>query len=139
MKNTTRQLLKRPGIRYLIIGGGVYILELAVIVAALHFGAGPVLAVGISFWVGLMVSFILQKIVTFGDKRLHHRILLPQFIAFSLLVLFNFGFTILVVKLLANAAPAVVSRTGALAITVIWNFYLYKTRIFKSADENPVY
>ena len=32
-------------------------------------------------------------------------------------------------------SPAVVTRTIALAITTIWNFYLYKTRIFKNSDE----
>jgi hypothetical protein len=50
-----------------------------------------------------------------------------------LLVLFNFGFTIAVTKLLANILPAVISRTLALLTTTIWNFYLYRTRIFKNS------
>jgi putative flippase GtrA len=119
------------GRRYLIIGVGVYALELVVIVVAQALGASAVVAVGLSFWIGLVVSFILQKFVTFGDKRVHHKVLIPQIIAFSLLVLFNFGFTLLVTKLLYKVVPAVITRTLALGITAIWNFYLYKTRIFK--------
>jgi putative flippase GtrA len=138
VKLNLRQLQSTPGGRYLIIGGSVYLLELVVIVTAQRLGITAVVAVGLSFWIGLVVSFGLQKIITFGDKRLHHRVLLPQIIAFSLLVLFNFGFTIFVVKLLSSVLPAVVTRTLALAITTLWNFYLYRTRIFKTEDK-PVY
>ena len=139
MQAKLRRFLKSPGGRYIIIGVSVYLFELVVIIVAEHyFGASAVVAVGLSFWLGLIVSFILQKIVTFGDKRVHHKVLIPQVTAFLLLVLFNFGFTLLVTKLLSPAVPAVVTRTIALGITTIWNFYLYKTRIFKT-DESPVY
>lgn len=134
MKNDTKSLLSRPGYRYIVIGGSVYLLELVVIVAAQKFGQSPVVAVGLSFWIGLVVSFFLQKVVTFEDKRMHHRVLLPQIVVFSLLVVFNFGFTVLVTKLLQNSIPAVATRTIALGITTIWNFYLYKTRIFKGGE-----
>ncbi|MDB5169145.1 MAG: hypothetical protein JWO41_501 [Candidatus Saccharibacteria bacterium] len=124
------ELLKRPGMRYLLVGGSVYLFELAVIVIAQLMGAGPVLAVAISYTLGTLVSFGLQKLVTFSDKRMHHKIVVPQLIATIALVVFNFLFTLLVAKLLANVVPVVVSRTIALGICTIWNFYLYKTRIF---------
>ncbi len=130
MSKRARDWAQRPGLRYLLIGGSVYLLELVVIFVAQQFGANAVVAVGLSFWVGLVVSFILQKFVTFSDQRLHHRILIPQIIAFSCLVLFNFSFTIGVAKLLTGIVGPAVSRTIALGITTIWNFYLYKTRIF---------
>lgn len=135
MKTKIKDLLKRPGYRYLFIGGSVYVFELAVIVMAQGLGANAVEAVGLSFWLGLIVSFALQKLVTFGDKRVHHSVLIPQLTAFSLLVLFNFGFTILVAHLLRHVIPAVLSRTLALGTTTTWNFYLYKTRIFKNSQE----
>jgi putative flippase GtrA len=131
-------LLASPGRRYLIIGGSVYLLELLVILVAQSLGASAVAAVGLSFWIGLIVSFGLQKTITFGDKRLHSRVLVPQILAYCLLVAFNFGFTLIVADLLSATWPAVVTRTLALGITTIWNFYLYKTRIFKIAG-NPVY
>jgi putative flippase GtrA len=111
------------------------LIELLAIVAAQAMGASAPLAVGISFWIGLLISFVLQKLVTFNDKRMHHKILLPQILAFSLLVAFNFSFTIAATALLSPPLPAVISRTLALGVTVIWNFYLYKTRIFKRDDE----
>ena len=86
-----------------------------------------------------MVSFVLQKLVTFSDRRMHRQVLLPQMIAFSALVLFNFGFTLALTKLLEHVLPAVVTRTLAVGMTTLWNFYLYKTRIFKSADEPIVF
>ena len=128
-------LLHRPFGRYLIIGGSVYLLELVIIFVAQRMGASAVLAVGLSFWIGLVISFLLTKFVTFGDKRTHYKIFVPQILAMGLLVLFNFGFTILMAKLLADVLPAAVIRTIALGITVIWNYYLYKTKIFKPAGQ----
>ncbi len=128
---TYKALLKKPAARYLVIGGSVYLFELIVIIIAQRLGASAVAAVAYSFTLGTIVSFGLQKFVTFSDNRTHHKIIIPQMLATAALVLFNFGFTLLVAKLLVTIAPAVVSRTIALVITTIWNFYLYKTRIFK--------
>jgi len=125
-----RSFLGRSSGRYLVIGGSVYALELLIIFIGQRAGLSAVWAVSLGFWVGLVVSFLLQKFVTFGDKRTHHRVLLPQIIAMGLLVLFNYGFTVLATKLLIGFMPAVVIRTLALAITTIWNYYLYKTHIF---------
>lgn len=132
----TKTLLDKPFGRYLLIGGTVYLFELFVIFAAQRRGASAVVAVGLSFWLGLTASFVLTKFITFRDRRVHHKVLVPQVAAVTLLVLFNFGFTILVTKLLAHAAPAVITRSLALGITTIWNFYLYRTRIFKT--DNPL-
>jgi len=133
--STAKALLDRPFGRYLIIGGSVYLFELIVIFMAQHAGSSAVVAVGLSFWLGLIVSFLLTKFVTFRDKRTHHKVLIPQILAVSLLVVFNFGFTLLVTKLLSDELPAVICRTIALGITTIWNFYLYRTRIFKTDDQ----
>jgi len=125
------ELRQRPGLRYVVVGGSTYVIELAVILLAQHFGAGAVTAVVISFFVGLVISYTLQKLVTFGDKRTHHKVVLPQFASFALLVLFNLGFTIAVTRLLEHDLPVVVIRTLAIGITTLWNYYLYKTRIFR--------
>lgn len=133
-----QKLLKTSIQRYVVVGVCVYIFELTVIIIAQHFGCSALAAVALSFWLGLIVSFSLQKLLTFGDKRLHHKVLITQLAAFSLLVVFNFGFTLLVTRLLSGLVSPIVTRTLALGVTTIWNFYLYKTRIFKSAD-NSIY
>jgi len=134
MKNITA-VLQRPGVRYLIVGGSVYALELAIILIAQASGLQAVAAVAVSYIVGTLVSFLLQKLVTFSDKRMHHKIIGIQLLATVGLVLFNLGFTLILTELLDDVLPTVVIRTIALGITTIWNFYLYKTRIFKGATE----
>jgi putative flippase GtrA len=124
--------------RYLLVGGSVYIFELGVIIIAQRHGANSTYAVGMSFWLGLLLSFGLQKFVTFKDKRMHKKILLPQILAVTTLVLFNFGFTILCIRLFSSNIPTVVTRTIALGATTIWNFYLYRTRIFKNDDSTLI-
>jgi putative flippase GtrA len=138
MKTKLAVLLQKPGIRYLLVGGSVYVFELLVIVIAQREGAGPVMAVALSFILGTLVSFALQKFVTFSDKRTHHRVVISQLLAVIALVIFNFGFTVLVTKLLSSHLPTVVCRTLALLTTTIWNFFLYKTRIFKNAQSSLV-
>lgn len=138
MQSKISQLLKRPFVRYLVVGGGVYALELIVILIGQHSGMSAVSAVALAFWVGLIASFVLQKFITFSDRRRHHRIILKQVIAVSVLVMWNFLFTIIVTKLLSEHIPATLTRTMALLITTLWNFYLYKTTIFR-VPENPVY
>ncbi len=133
--NTLKNLLARPAVRYLIVGGSVYLLELLVIVIAQAQGQSAVRAVGIAFIVGTAVSFVLQKLVTFGDKRMQRKVVGLQLLAVVGLVLFNFGFSLLMTALLQNVLPTIVVRTLALGITVIWNFYIYKTAIFKGAPE----
>jgi len=130
--------LSPTAMRYLVIGGGVYVFELVVIVIAQALGANAPLAVAIGYVLGTSLSFILQKFVTFGDKRTHHKILIPQIIATLVLVLWNMGFSVALAAILNGIVPAVITRTVALAITTIWNFYIYKTRIFKNDDIEPL-
>lgn len=129
------EFLKRPSGRYVLIGGTVYVFELLVIVVAQRLGASAPWAVAISFCLGTLVSFFVQKLVTFGDKRMHHRILIPQIIATAVLIIWNLAFSVVLTKLLQDHLPAVATRTIALLVTTIWNFYLYKTHIFKNSSE----
>jgi putative flippase GtrA len=121
--------------RYLIIGISIYLLEVLVITAAQKAGLSSVVAVGIGFWVGLLASFLLQKIVTFGDKRYQHKVIISQFLLVCLLVAWNFIFTLGLTALLQSYLPAFICRALALGITTIWNFYLYKVHIFKSPQD----
>ncbi len=128
-------MLQRHSVRYVLVGGTVYIFELIIIVTAQAMGATSVVAVALSFTLGLVVSFFLQKLFSFGDGRMHHKIVVPQMVAVGLLVVWNFCFTIGVTRLLQDILPPTITRTIALAITTIWNYYLYKTRIFNIPDE----
>ncbi len=130
LRTKIRTLLGRPGYRYVLVGGSVYIFELLIIIVAQSLGASALLAVGLSFWLGFLVSFSLQKFIAFGDKRTHRKVIVPQFVAICLLVLFNFGFTLFMTRLFAHLMSTLVTRTLALGVTTLWNFYFYRTRVF---------
>jgi putative flippase GtrA len=131
MNELLSTFLKKPLTRYILVGGSAYIIEIAVIFIAQKFGANNILAVALSFWIGLTYSFILQKFFSFGDSRTHHKVLLPQILMVVALVTFNFTFTLATTALLQHMLPAIATRTLAIAITTLWNFYLFKAHIFR--------
>lgn len=138
MNQKFRAIIARPFARYLIIGVSVYLFELVVIFVAQHLGATALVAVALSYWLGFLVSFGLQKFITFGDTRMHHRVIVSQLIATALLIGFNFIFTLFVTRSLTGIVSPMVSRTLALGMTTVWNFYLYRTRIFKAPSNQKI-
>lgn len=118
-------------VRYIVIGGTAYAIELLCIYTLRAILHDDVLAVGISFWIGLIVSFVLQKVIAFKNHNKTPRMLARQVATFSLLVLVNYVFTLAVVALTANIVSLFVARTVALIITTGWNFIIYKKIIFK--------
>ncbi len=131
MLTSITSLLHRPFGRYLIIGGFGYLFEILVITGCRSLGASAVLAISISFWLGTLLSFFLQKIIAFRDRRMHSRILIPQAMAVTVLIVWNYGFTVLLTSMLDNSLPVTAIRTIALIITTAWNYFLYKKLIFK--------
>ena len=117
LRTMVTELLRKKMIRYLIVGGLVYVFELWIIVWAQYHGATPTEAVALSFTLGLIVSFFLQKLFTFGDKRMHQKIVLRQAFAVGLLVVWNLCFTVIITKAVQSFMPATVARTIALLIT----------------------
>lgn len=138
MKRRYNKLISAGMSRYIAVGLSVYALELLIILVAQKLGASSILAIGLSYWTGLLVSFWLQKIITFKDRRMHKRILAKQILYTYMLVIFNFLFTITLARMLGSTVPAVISRTLAISLTTIWNFYLYKTRIFGDNELPPI-
>jgi putative flippase GtrA len=117
-------------VRYLVIGVSAFLVELVILFSAQAAGVPGTLAVAISFIVGTAISFLLQKVIAFKDRRFHKKIVFSQALLYVVLVVFNFAFTVLAVWLLERYFPVALIRTVALATTVIWNYYLYKTWIF---------
>jgi putative flippase GtrA len=113
-------------IRYVIVGGTAYLIEMATLLG-LKDGAkfSSIKSVAISYWVGLVVAFLLQKIVTFKnhDRRVH--ILAKQIVIYALLVVFNYLVTLIAVKLLTPRISVFVVRTLVIALGTIWNYFIY--------------
>lgn len=126
-----RQVKTSTLLRYIIVGGTSYAIELSVLlllVHVLHFNT--TLAVSIGFWLGLVISFLLQKFLAFKNTDTRARRLTIQTVYYALLVLFNYGFTLLFVHLLEPFIDLSIARTLALIITTAWNYIIYKKVIF---------
>ena len=126
-----RQVKTSTLLRYIIVGGTSYAIELTVLlllVHVLHFNT--TLAVSIGFWLGLVISFLLQKFLAFKNTNTRARRLTIQTVYYALLVLFNYGFTLLFVHLLEPFIDLSIARTLALIITTAWNYIIYKKVIF---------
>lgn len=126
-----RQVKTSTLLRYIIVGGTSYAIELAallLLVHVLHFNT--TLAVSVGFWLGLVISFLLQKFLAFKNTDTRARRLTIQTVYYALLVLFNYGFTLLFVHLLEPFIDLSIARTLALIITTAWNYIIYKKVIF---------
>jgi len=126
-----QKLAQHQIIRYLFVGGFSFVIEIAILYVlnnVLHLSA--TVSVAISFWVGFIVAYLLQKIVTFQNKEKTKRAIAKQLVGYTLLVLWNYGFTLLVVHLFQERLPVELLRTIVIAITTVWNYGLYKA-LFK--------
>jgi putative flippase GtrA len=126
--------------RYVFVGGLTYLADIAVLIglySGLH--ASRALAASASFWVGLLFSFFLQKLVAFQDYQKEMKALSKQALYYAILVIFNYSLTVFVVSLFPGR-DIVYSRTLAVAITTLWNYIIYKHLVFndrgkKSKDQ----
>ena len=121
-------------IRYIIVGGCAYLIEMATLFG-LKDGAkfSSIKSVAISYWVGLIVAFFLQKIVTFKnhDRRVH--VLAKQILMYACLVLFNYAVTLIAVHLLTPKLSVFLIRTIVIALGTIWNYFFYRL-LFKQTE-----
>lgn len=128
---TSRKLLKNTLVRYIFIGGSSYAIELAFLLAIVSLShVGDTIAAAIAFWIGLAISFLLQKLLTFSDRNKTIKHLSRQTVLYAALVLFNYVFTIGFIYLFRNY-EIVITRTIALVITTTWNYIVYRYVIFK--------
>lgn len=122
--------------RYLAVGGASFAIELATLYVFKNiFKLNAEAAVAISFWVGFVIAFTLQKRITYKNKHKAPRMLAHQLGLYSGLVLINYFFTLLMVHSLKSHLSVFVIRSGVVGATTFWNFFAYKI-IFKQAVPN---
>lgn len=129
MHDTVSRLRASRPVRYVFIGGISYIIELSALLLLARM-LSPAQAVACSFWIGLVISFILQKKIAFSNKTTTKKAFGKQAVFYGTLVLFNYVFTIIFVSLLTSYLGIAIARTLALLLTVSWNYFVYK-EIFK--------
>lgn len=116
-----------------MVGGTSYLIELLCIYIIRFFTHNDLLAIGISFWVGLVVSFLMQKLIAFKNNVSKGRQIAKQSITYGLLVCINYTFTLWFSWLFSPIVGVLVARTAALAATTTWNYFVYKHIIFKQS------
>lgn len=119
--------------RFLFVGLSAATIEFGSFLLLYYVAHGSlVLANGVSFVLGLLTSFTLNRQWTFFtqehhfDKRMHH-----QFILYCVLAAVNLGLTLLLVEMFGvfGILPAI-AKFLAMGITSAWNFVVYRLFIF---------
>lgn len=126
-----KYIFKLKIIKYIIAGVVSYLIEISTLLS-IHkiFKISVLESAAIAFWIGLLTSFVVQKFFTFNNYHKKYNLLAMQVIQYSILVLVNYVFTLIVVYIFSQKY-IIFSRTLALIITTGWNYIVYK-RIFKN-------
>lgn len=136
MRSKINKLRKLKFIRYLVVGGSAFVLEMAILYIFKNvLNLGPVQSVAISFWISFVYVFLAQKHVTFKTEETHAHPLHKQTIAYSILVAWNYFFSLITMHIFADHLGVFITRTFAIMVMTLWNFQIYK-RIFKTDDKN---
>jgi len=104
--------------------GSLYLLKVVL-------GLSDLAAVAISFWIGFVVAFVLQKWVTFKNHDKQPKVIGKQLIMYGALAAWNYVFTLGLVALFSHAMSVFLIRTVAIAIITLWNYVIYRKLIFK--------
>lgn len=130
LKTLATSAARRPLVRYILVGGTAYVIELSCLLLIFRATGSRTLAAAIAFLVGFFVAFFLQKLVAFQEYSREVRAIARQGLLFVLLSIWNYVFTVLFVTLFPDK-HLVVSRTVALLMMASWNYIIYKKVIFK--------
>lgn len=114
-------------LRYVLMGGVAYLSEMGTLFL-LHgmLGLNSIGSVAISFWVGFIVAFILQKHLTFRNFDWGLSKITRQIVIYGVLVAWNYGFTILLALVFSNRVSIYIIRTITIVIVTIWNYLIYR-------------
>lgn len=127
-------------LRFLLVGGLSFALDLGLLIL-LHegFGVDLWIATPIAFLSSLVFNFLIQRSFTFKSTRGRG----SSMIRYGVLVIFNTLMTDVIVNLFHNLdLTYTAGKVVATALTMVWNFFLYKHWVFHSsasvADVKPV-
>lgn len=119
--------------RYFIVGLSGFLLDISTLfVLKEFFGVNPVMAVVINQIIVIVYIFFLNKRYSFNN----HNSVLPQFIKFLAVFILNYLFAIAWMWFGSEkfGFNYLLVRTANVALSVLWNYFLYKTWIFKHKD-----
>lgn len=123
-------------VKFLVVGACAFGFDYAVLLFLYYIGnLNLEIATAIGFIAGFAISFVANRTWVFG-KRLHAKKLHRQAIEYSILVVFNFLFTVIFVKILNDHGikPAI-GKLLIMALIMCWNYALFRWVIFAHQAE----
>ena len=144
MQQTRFPLLKRlwalvagsSVVKFLLVGGLSFAIDLGTL-ALLHeaFHIDLWIATPIAFIISLLFNFIAQRSFTFRSNSRRD----ASFIKYIALVIVNTGATDVIVNVIAAAGLSYsIGKVVSTALTMTWNYFLYRHWIFKKAKKEAL-
>jgi putative flippase GtrA len=128
---TIKTLLAHNKVRYVLAGGGAFVIEYVIFVALMAVTHALYLSNSISFGIGILAGFVLHKIWSFeGDHRLPVK---HQAWIYIVLSLVNLVFTNIVIGFVTDGLhmSPLIGKLAALVFIAVWNYLLFSQVIFR--------
>ncbi len=125
-------------IKFVISGLTAAAIELCSFLFLIHvIDRGLILSNSISFILGLITSFSLNKLWVFrGKQRINTK---KQFLFYVVLAIFNLLITNILIHLIVGAdVKAEVAKIMTICLIAVWNFAIFKLVIFKIDDQSEL-
>ena len=130
--------MRKEFFRYAFVGSSAFTVEFlsfCLLYYVIHFAATP--ANAISFLVGLMTSFLLNRVWTFAHERGYRKHMSHQLVLYGLVATVNLLLTVLLLKIFQHSGFDIrISKLATMILTSGWNYLIFKLVIFKHNRAN---
>lgn len=125
------KLVNKSLIKYILVGSSAFVVDYLTLLTLYYYVSTDLMvATSAGFLAGFAVSFILNRQWVFG-KDGGHRSVRKQLIEYVCLVIFNYFFTVLGVKLLNQIGVVPwIGKVLIMVLVTIWNYLLFSRYIF---------
>lgn len=131
MKKIIRKIHNQRLFHYVFSGSSAFLLEYgSFLIIFYHFHLTIIFSNTISFVLGFITSFILNRIWVFGHKEQNKQVI-HQISLYLIIACVNLTITNIAIHFLVDASvPAFIAKIMLVILVAIWNFGIYKKVIF---------
>lgn len=135
MTSSVRVAIRRAwgasAVRYLIVGGFCFVVDVALLWVAHELLGVPVaVATPVAFLASFAVTYTLQRVIAFTSDA----VVVPSIARYTALVIFNTLATTGIVWLMTEwGAGWLVGKTLAVVATTVWNYFAYRYWVFATS------
>jgi putative flippase GtrA len=127
MINYSDKILSNRPIKFILTGGIAFSVEYTSFIFLVYFvDSNLVISNIVSFGLGLVTSFLLNKNWVFGNKEKSKR----QPILYLALALFNLAVSTLIIGTVGKIIEPAIIKIVMVIMIAVWNYFIYKYFIF---------